>query len=323
MKDVAREAQVALGTVSKVINNIPVGDKNRLKVEEAISKLGYEVNTYARGLKAQKTYTVTLIVPDVVNPFFALLANYVELELFERGYKMILCDSHAQSEKELFYINMSSQNKVDGIIALTYSDISKHISVDLPIVTIDRHLNSSIPCVSSDNIKGGFMATEKLIECGCKFPAYIRTGSIYTSETNNRKIGYLEACKKHGIQPLLLELVDGDDTISCFEYFLEKTKLSDGSLGFDGIFTVNDSLCFLLLRYILSKGYKIPEDIQLIGFDGMRHFGNQDYYVSTIEQPVELIAKSCVEILLSDHNEDVPNPYILPVTYRFGGTTKL
>ena len=82
MKDVAARAGVSLGTVSKVINHITVGEKNREKVEKAIKELGYEVNTYARGLKTQETKLITLIVPDTMNPFFAAFTQYVEKALY-------------------------------------------------------------------------------------------------------------------------------------------------------------------------------------------------------------------------------------------------
>lgn len=321
MKDVAKEAGVALGTVSKVINNVPVGENYRKKVEEAIIKLDYKVNVYARGLKAQNTYTIAVILPDLINPFFAQLAYYIESTLFSKGYKTLLCCSQGKKEKEIYYINMSTQNKVDGIIALTYSDISDYISSDLPFISIDRHFDDSIHCVASDNFRGGFIATEKLIEGGCKHPAYLRTGSIFYGETNKRKFGYFDACEKHGITPITMELNDSDNTLECFANFLDLHKDKDGKLVIDGFFTVSDKLGFEIKTYLEKLGYNIPYDIQIIGFDGIRQFGCLDYYLSTIEQPIKEIATACVDILLSSEKNSYPNPYLLPVKYRYGKTT--
>lgn len=323
MKDVAKHAGVALGTVSKVINNQSVGEEYRIKVEDAIKDLGYKVNTYARGLKTQKTYTVAMIIPDITNPFFAALAHHTELNLYEKGYKLLLCCSQGKCDKELFYINMVSLNKVDGIIALTYSDISEHVSSDLPFISIDRHFNNSIPCVASDNYNGGFIATQKLIEAGCKHPSFVRTGSIVYGETNKRKDGYLDACKKHNIEPMVLELNDGDDIIHRFEEFLNNTRTADNRYGIDGIFAVSDMVGYELIQYLKSINVRIPEDIQVVGYDGIRHFGSLDYYMSTIYQPIDLIAEACVNILLSPDPTIYPNPYLLPVTYEYGKTTKL
>ena len=91
MKDVAREAGVALGTVSKVVNGIPVGDSYKIRVEEAIKKLNYQVNSYAQGLKANKTYTVALLIPNTQAPFFAALSYHINLSLLTRKYRMLLC----------------------------------------------------------------------------------------------------------------------------------------------------------------------------------------------------------------------------------------
>jgi LacI family transcriptional regulator len=323
MKDVAKEAGVALGTVSKVVNNIPVGDDYKIKVENAIEKLGYKVNTYARGLKTQKTNTVALIIPDLINPFFSELAHYTETYLFDYGYKLMLCCSQGKCEKELFYINMASQNKVDGIIAITYSDISDYVSSDLPFISIDRHFNNSIQCVASDNYTGGFIATEKLIESGCKHPAYVRKGSIIYGETNKRKFGYLEACEKHNIEPVILDLHDGEDTIECFKVLLDQTRKENGQIGIDGIFAVSDFIGYEIIQYLESINLKVPGNIQVVGFDGIRHFGHFDYYMSTIHQHVDRIAKVCVEILLSPNKKQFSNPYLLPVDYEYGNTTLL
>ena len=121
MKDVAKEAGVSLGTVSKVINGIPVGDEYRKKVEQAIKTLDYHINAYAKGLKNNRTYTVAVILPNLLNPFFSMVAHYINRALVNRGYRMLLCDTEYDYTKEREMVQMVAQNKVDGIIALTYN----------------------------------------------------------------------------------------------------------------------------------------------------------------------------------------------------------
>ena len=121
MKDVAKEAGVSLGTVSKVINGIPVGDEYRKKVEQAIKTLDYHINAYAKGLKNNRTYTVAVILPNLLNPFFSMVAHYINRALVNRGYRMLLCDTEYDYTKEQEMVQMVAQNKVDGIIALTYN----------------------------------------------------------------------------------------------------------------------------------------------------------------------------------------------------------
>ena len=153
MKDVAREAGVALGTVSKVINGIPVSEEYRNRVLAAIETLHYEVNTYARGLKTQRTNLIALIIPNTVNPFFSTFTDYIEGALYHRGLRLLLCCADGIPEKEIDYLNLATQNKVDGIIALTYSDIGKYIADDIPMVVFDRFFeNHVIPRVASDNL---------------------------------------------------------------------------------------------------------------------------------------------------------------------------
>ncbi len=119
MKDVARKAGVALGTVSKVFNDIPVGEDYRRRVEEAAKRLGYQVNSYARGLKTNRTYSVALILPNITDPFFSTLAQEIYQSLAARQYKMILALTSSDPESEQRCIKMVQQNKVDGIIGLT------------------------------------------------------------------------------------------------------------------------------------------------------------------------------------------------------------
>ena len=180
IKDVALAAGVSVGTVSNVINGIAVRKESQRKVQEAIEALHYEVNTYARGLKISKSGLVALIVPNTVNPFYAAFADHIEAALYEHSLKLILCCSDEIPEKELEYLNSAKQNKVDGIIALTYSDIGSHITDGTPIVVFDRFFeNRSIPRVGSDNFTGACMAVEKLLELGCRHPGYIRFHSKF------------------------------------------------------------------------------------------------------------------------------------------------
>lgn len=153
MKDVAREAGVALGTVSKVFNGIPVGNSYKVKVEAAAKKLGYQVNQYARGLRANKTFTVALILPGVDHPFFSSLAQHVCTALAQREHRMLLYVTASRPDIEQMCVQMVRQNRVDGIIGLTYNPLK--IDEELPFVSIDRFFSPDVPCVAADNYGGG------------------------------------------------------------------------------------------------------------------------------------------------------------------------
>ena len=319
MKDVAREAGVSLGTVSKVVNGLPVGEPYRLRVEEAIKKLNYQVNSYAQGLKSNKTYTVALLIPNTYSPYFASLTYHINLALLRRNYRMLLCSTDFDPAQEQIYVNMARQNKVDGIIGLTYNP---HLVIeeDTPFVAIDRSMGPKIPCVASDNFAGGQLAAEKLADLGCRRVAFLRTGSSLNNEPNKRRAGFENGCLSRGLSYEMKILNDGD-SYDEFQSFLS-SHMKEGKLDFDGIFCVTDALAFYILKLLSGMNLRVPEDVQLIGFDGIRHFGDKDYTCSTIVQPVPEIAEMCVELLLQENMPAKPPLVCLPVSYACGGTTR-
>ena len=319
MKDVAREAGVALGTVSKVINGIPVGESYRIRVEEAIAKLNYRINSYAKGLKSNRTFVVAVMVPNLVSPFFSKLVNCINKSLAQRGYRMLLCATDYDPEQEQSYVFMAEQQKVDGIICLSYNP-NLQVSESLPLISIDRYFGAHIPCVACDNYGGGALAAQKLVENGCKNLAFLRIGSKLTNEPNKRKDGFINACENMDI-PYTMKIVDDGTAYSAFEEFLRE-NLHDGKLEFDGIFCVTDSLAYQIIHSLRSMGLRVPEDVQVIGFDGIRNFGDLDYTCSTIVQPTEEMAEVCVDMVLDKDDTKSTSLVCLPVTYAYGGTTK-
>ena len=257
-----------------MINHITVGEKNRVKVEKAIQELGYKVNTYARGLKTQETKLITLIVPDTTNPFYAAFTQYVERTLYEHGYKLILCCANGIPEKEISYLNLASQSKTDGIIALTYTDVSNAIPSRIPLVSFDRYFEDhDIPMIASDNFQGGYTGTKKLIELGCHHPVFIRFRSKFPSEADKRMEGYLSACQELGIQPDYLDQIDPKKKKKILKDFIQNHTDAHGKLTFDGIFANTDRQAYKIMKILKERGIRIPEDVQILGFDGIRKYG--------------------------------------------------
>ena len=318
MKDVAREAGVSLGTVSKVVNGLPVGEPYKQRVKDAIDKLNYQVNSYAQGLKASRTYTVALLIPNTREPFFALLTHHINRALLKRNYRMLLCTTDSNSSLEQDYITMAQQNKVDGIIGLTYNP-DLVVEDNTPYISIDRSMGPHIPCIASDNFAGGQLAAEKLADLGCKNVAFLRTGSSLTNEPNKRKAGFENGCLTRNLTYEMKILNDGD-SIEEFETFL-KEHMDQGSLSFDGIFCVTDRIAYHVIHMLHDLGLRVPEDVQVIGFDGTRRFGDCDYLCSTIVQPVPEMAEMCVDFLLQENTSQKPPLVCLPVSYAYGGTT--
>ncbi len=319
MKDVALEAGVALGTVSKVINGLPVGEEYRQKVESAIKKLNYQVNSYAQGLKANRTNTIALLVPNTINPFFGNLVNCITVALSKRHYHTLLCCTDYRQDLENKYIAMVKRKQVDGIIGLTYNP-NLRVDENTPFVSIDRCLGPTIPCISSDNFAGGQIAAEKLASLGCRHVAFMRIGSSLTNEPNKRKSGFENGCMISGMTYENCLLEDGT-SMEDFYRFLQE-HYSGGKLAFDGIFCATDTTAYYILQCLRLLNVKVPEEVQVIGFDGVRILSEFGFVCSTIVQPVEDIAEMCVEMIHQENMSTKPPLICLPVHYEPGGTTR-
>ena len=231
---------------------------------------------------------------------------------------MLLCVTDYDPKQEQEYVTMAQQNKVDGIIGLTYNP-ELVVEENTPFVAIDRSMGPKISCVACDNFAGGQLAAEKLADLGCKNVAFLRIGSSLTNEPNKRKAGFENGCLSRGLH-YDMEILDSEESYDKFEQFLSE-HICDGKLTFDGIFCVTDRLAHFVLGMLQKLHQRVPEDVQLIGFDGVRSFGNIDYLCSTIVQPVPEMAEMCVDLLLRENELMKPPLVCLPVTYAYGGTT--
>lgn len=324
MKDVAKEAGVALGTVSKVFNGLPVGEEYKTRVEAAAKRLGYQVNVYARGLRSSKTLTVALIIPNLTHPFFSSFADYCCAILQEKGYRMLLSTTSYDPNSEQKCIDMVQQNKVDGIIAITYNP-NLNVSDNLPFVIIDRKLDANVPCVSSDNFAGGELAAEKLLENKCQKLLFLGLGSQVPGEADKRAIGFESYCSSHNVDYYMFKNFDDEeatiDGIHKVMNFIEDNT-SDGHFKYDGIFCNTDMLACKVIDKLTSLGVKIPDDVQIIGYDGIRKAESDELYCSSIVQPLHKLADTAINLLLDVDKNDTPSLVCLPVHYAYGKTTK-
>lgn len=319
MKDVAKQAGVSVGTVSRVINHEQGIKKVTLeKVNKAIKELNYVPDNYARGMKTNRTETVALIVPTIWHPFFSEFAFYVEKELSQINYKLLLCNTDG-FKKEVEYINMLQQNKVDGIIAITYSPIEDYLNSNIPFVSIDRSYgNKDIPWVSSDNFSGGQKAAQVLLENNCKNLLFVGSHNKTDNETKNRRNGFESFLKEKDVIPRVFDLEEPFD-----DFVRPLTSYLENHLDIDGIFAINDFTALDVIDILEKLGKKVPKDVQVIGYDGIKLANEKSYPVSTIKQPLKEMAKEAVRILLSIiENEPHKLQVTLPISFIDGPTTK-
>lgn len=327
IKDVARMAGVGIGTVSRVLNNSgPVKAETRARVHEVIKELDYTPNEVARSFKRQSTKLVGLMIPTIRNPFFSELAFFIEDELYINGYKMLLCNSVVNREKEVQYLQMLKKNQVDGIITISYHDYYAHREVNLPLVAIDRYISERVPHISSDNYAGGRIAAEKLIEAGCKKIAYMGGEPRYRSSVTNRKLGLIDVATEQGIPYAIFEASEDENKGfvgpcgTIFETLVAKKFVQDYP-DIEGVLTSSDLYAGALIEELAKINKRVPEDVKVVGFDGIQ---TNDYFkpiLSTIVQPVEQIGRASVKSLLKvmDGAEDVADA-MFDVVYKKGTT---
>ena len=319
MKDVALEAGVSVGTVSRVINKEKgIKEVTLQKVEQAIKTLNYIPDYYARGMKKNRTETIALILPSVWHPFFSEFAMHVENEVYKRNNKLLLCSING-TNREQEYLEMLRHNKVDGVVAITYSPIEKYLTSGIPFVSIDRNYSDiEIACVSSDNDSGGREAAKQLIKKGCQHLAFVGGHNTTINETKRRRISFEKYVQDKNIP---FSIFDLDETVADYHEKLEQFLTENPSI--DGIFAINDFAALDVIEILEANGKQIPHDVQVIGYDGIKMANDRDYLLSTIKQPLKEMAQEAVRILFEIiDGKTVHLQTILPVTFIEGKTTK-
>lgn len=320
--EVAKRAGVSIATVSRVINQSGyVNEKTRVLVMKAIAETGFVPSEIARSMLHKKTYLIALVVPDISNLFFASIAHEIEKILVTQKYKMMLCNSHPEVGIELEYIEMVKQNKVDGMIIISDTELQDYIQPDMPIVSFDRQF-AHTPCVSSDNFQGGMLAAEQLTKAGCKRILYfgddagISHDSIKT-EVVKRREGFEHYGRIHHV-PMLPSVVFPKGGLKSIEVIVK--ELFDQQ-HFDGIFAISDFLASLVLKEALKRKKRVPQDLKIIGFDAIKNPLIFDYELDSIQQNIESIAKSLVDSLFKRIvNKQWSENQIIPVSFKKGNT---
>ena len=318
IKEVAAKCGVGIGTVSRVLNNSPqISESTRKKVMDAIKELNYVPNVAGKRLSQNKSYVIAVVIPVIDHPFFAKLVACIEKEADERGYSLLLATSQHRIEKEYEILKRLQQNEADGALFVTHYEHAEEDFKNLAIVSIDRHLGKDIPIVTTDNYEATKQAVEYLIEKGCKKIAYLGTKPNQVSEVSLRKQAYVDAMKEHDMECIIVNknVGHGEENQIIDELF-------ESHKGFDGAFVSGCTLATLLYNRIKALNLKTPEDIQMVSYDG--EFALDDvHHITTLEQPLDEMAKKCVELLINKINGVETEP-LFKFNCRFvkGETTK-
>src|SRR5690625_488352 len=305
--DVAREANVSMATVSRVVNRNPnVKPTTRKKVMATIEKLGYRPNAVARGLASKKTTTVGTIIPDISSIFFSELARGIEDIATMYKYNMILSNSDQNKDKELRLINTMLEKQVDGIVFMGGNITEEHVeqisTASVPVVLAATYDGSGkIPSVNIDYEEAAFEATELLMSKGHKHPAFIYGQEDI--ELNNLKFsGYKRALKAANVEV-------NEDYIINKSYSYEAginaiNQLLSLSEPPTAVFVASDEMALGVIHGAQDRGLVVPKDLEVLGFNNTRLATMVRPTLSTIIQPMYDLGAVAMRLLTKYMNKE-------------------
>ena len=307
IKDVAKHAGVSVATVSRYLNSKGyISECARKKIEEAVKELDYRPNQIARSLSTKRMQTIGLIVPDITNPFFPEIARAIEDTALKEGYTVILCNSDEQAHKERQYLEMLAQKYIAGfIIATNQLEKDDYTGLNIPLVLLDRIADGTLPSVTSRNEEGAFMGTEHLLACGAREVACI-SGPGHVVPAQERIQGFLKAVEGRDVKTHIVE--------SPFQ-FKEAEKIAfdllAASPGIDGVFAGNDVIAIGVQRAAHRLGLSVPEDVQIVGYDGILLGDMVTPGLTTVAQNIYQLGETAVDMLLKIINgETLDNEHV-------------
>lgn len=276
LKQIARELDVSISTVSKALrNSIEISEDTRQKVQAFAKLYNYRPNNIALSLKNKKTKTIGIIIPEIVHHFFATVISGIEQVANENGYNVIVCLSNESFDKEVINMEMLANGSIDGfIMSLSketqlkkdFHHITEVINQGMPVVMFDR-ITNDVLCdkVIIDDQQAAYDAVDFLISKGFKNIALVTTVD-YVSVGKLRTEGYLNALRVHGIpvnENMIVKIEDIENSASKIEKLFEENKP-------DAIFAVNELFAVTSIKLATKRGLKVPDDISVIGFtDGI------------------------------------------------------
>lgn len=312
--DVARLAGVTPTTVSRVINNRGyISEKTRNKVYEAMDELGYQPNEIARSLTKQKSNTIGIIVPHIAHPYFAKLISNLENEASKKDYKVILCNSKEKAEKEKQYLDMCKSNRVAGIVLCSGNVESNKINTgDIPVVLLEKNFEEGKLGIQCDNYQGGRLATEHLIECGCKKLLHFSGVIDEEMPADNREKAFIDVCNKNNIEYYIKKFdVNIYNQMNYYEAIKDTlTEIKE----IDGVFASSDLIAAQVIQVCNELNIKIPQDVKLVGFDDVEISKLTTPTITTIRQPIKEMAKLAVDLIDAKYNNvEIDKQIIVPV----------
>lgn len=311
IKDIARELNISPSTVSRALKNHPdISTKTKEAVHELANKYHYKPNAVALSLRSNKTHMIGVIIPRVVHFFFSSVISGIEHVCNEAGYNVMICQSDENEEREITSLQTLTSARVDGVLASVskettdFTHFKELVDNKVPLVFFDRATTEvSTDKVIIDDVDGAFIATEHLIQCGCKKIVHLGAPQNLLIG-QKRKAGYIKALNKYNIpvdESLIFKCDSREEALEIMEDLYQK------GVNPDGIFAVNDLTATGVLRKVKQHGFRIPEDVKVVGFSDGFVANVTDPTLTTIDQHGFEMGKQAASLLLERINQTITN----------------
>jgi LacI family transcriptional regulator len=309
IKQVAEEAGVSIQTVSRVINKrYDVAAETRQRVQEAINRLGYQPNAIARGLASKRSRTLGLVTYDFNDYAFTQVVTGAEVVAHQHGYFFMLGSSKCDPCDEPKYLQLLTERHVEGVLFLRQGSLNElefHndlISSGVPVVVTGYHRpNSRISAADVDNLEGGRMAAECLLQHGHRRIACV-TGPLSAQSAIDRLAGYRAALEAAGV-PFDEDLI-AEGNYNHHSGYLAMTSLLEKGAQFSGVFCQNDRMAIGAISALREAGLRIPEDVSVVGYDDCPEAEFADPPLTTMRQNMVEMGSTATELLI----QQVENP---------------
>lgn len=304
IKDIARELGISPSTVSRALKDHPdISSKTKEAVNALAEKLNYQPNIVALNLRQKKTFTIGVIIPELVHFFFSTVISGIEDVAYQAGYSVILAQSNESYEREKTDIKALFNSRVDGLLmsisreTKNFDHIESIIAKGVPVVFYDRTFNTTLCSnVLVDDYVGAKEAVNHLIEQGYKKIAFLE-GSPGLIITADRKRGYTDALREHGLE------IKDTYIQECMTGSLEEGKRATKKLLAmpsppDAIFAANDPLAVGAMQSIKEAGLRIPQDVGVVGFSNWSYGSLLEPSLTTVDQPGFEMGQEAARLLI-------------------------
>ncbi len=307
IKDVAKKAGVGITTVSRALNDkseIRQGTKDLIL--KVCKELGYKPNRLAKSLVTRKSNTIGVLIPDSMDAFFSEMVQGIADECLENGYSIVLSHTQSCADKELEYIRLLQEKRMDGMLIYPVQEDDRYIkelkNSTIPFVLLNRY-TEALDCdyVINDSVHGAYLAVDHLIQKGHKLITYL-CAKPATSTAKERILGCKKAITENGLEISCLKIVTCKPTIE--SSYINMKKLIMEKQKTSAVFVWDDKLAIGVRKAIFEAGFKIPKDVSLVGYNDIEIAKYLSPPLTTIRQATYQIGETAARILLDTLNSD-------------------